>query len=115
MMNAKLFSAQSTPGACALQLVLPANQVLALPAGAPARIDCCRGALWITQEGDIRDLVLAPGDSFAASGERAVTVSAFEPARLALSGARISVLPARIATRWSWPRWLHRSPALAPA
>ena len=29
------------------------------------RVECVSGSLWVTQDGDLRDIVLKPGESFA--------------------------------------------------
>lgn len=49
-------------------------------AGAPGRrITVLRGLLWLTVDHDLADRVLGPGDSFAATDRRRLTLSAFTP------------------------------------
>ena len=48
------------------------------------RIECLTGALWITQDGDRRDIVLAPGDSFSFDRVGDALISALEDSRFLL-------------------------------
>ena len=43
-------------------------------------IRCLSGTLWVTQEGDPRDHILAAGDEFLIEAPGAVVVQAFTPA-----------------------------------
>lgn len=69
---------------------LPAR--IDLVAGRPAvldrargtRVDCLEGTLWITQDGDIRDIVLPAGSAFVIDRDTRVLVSAIDAARFAL-------------------------------
>lgn len=58
-------------------ITLPARQLFAVPPAGPVRILCTAGCLWLTLDGDLRDVVLNPGDGFEA-GERRVLIYAFE-------------------------------------
>jgi hypothetical protein len=52
------------------------------------RIECLSGSLWVTQDGDRRDIVLAPGQSFVFDRSEGVLVSALGDSRyLLLDGA----------------------------
>jgi hypothetical protein len=46
-------------------------------------IRCLSGTLWVTQEGDGRDYVLAPGDEFVIESTGVIVVQAFAPALVA--------------------------------
>ena len=48
------------------------------------RIECLSGALWITQDGDSRDIVLAPGDSFSFDRTGDALISALDDSRFLL-------------------------------
>jgi hypothetical protein len=48
------------------------------------RIECLSGALWITQDGDSRDIVLAPGDSFSFDRVGDALISALDDSRFLL-------------------------------
>jgi hypothetical protein len=45
------------------------------------RVECLSGSLWLTQDGDDRDVVLAPGESFGFDRPGAALVSAFADSR----------------------------------
>jgi hypothetical protein len=45
-------------------------------------IRCVSGSLWVTQEGDGRDHVLAAGDEFVIESPGTIVVQAFTPARV---------------------------------
>lgn len=47
-------------------------------------IRCDAGSLWITQDGNPRDIVLAPGQQFRRDSRAGTIVYALEPARLTL-------------------------------
>ena len=48
------------------------------------RIECVTGSLWVTQDGDPRDIVLAPGESFTFDQRGDALISAFDDARFLL-------------------------------
>ena len=50
-----------------------------LKPGSVVEITCAAGVLWITQEGDSRDLFLAPGESLRVTGRGLTIVTALEP------------------------------------
>ncbi|HEY2187860.1 MAG TPA: DUF2917 domain-containing protein [Caldimonas sp.] len=45
------------------------------------RVEVVSGALWITQDGDLRDVVLQPGDGFDFDRNGDVLLSAFDDSR----------------------------------
>lgn len=55
--------------------------------GAGIVITCLTGALWITQEGDHRDVTLASGQRFALDRDGLAILYALEPASLELHAA----------------------------
>jgi hypothetical protein len=48
------------------------------------RVECVTGALWVTQDGDPRDIVLAPGDSFDFDHRGDALISALDDSRFLL-------------------------------
>jgi len=48
------------------------------------RVECVSGTLWITQDGDQRDIVLAPGESFAFDRPGDALISALDDSRFLL-------------------------------
>ena len=60
--------------------------------GTAVEIACVAGVLWVTQEGDLRDLFLAPGESLRLGGRGLTIVTALEPSLVRLvEDVRISV------------------------
>jgi hypothetical protein len=47
---------------------------------ATVEVRCARGSLWITHDGDPKDVILAPGDSYRAERRDAMHVFAMQPA-----------------------------------
>lgn len=81
---------------------------------AGVRIVCHQGSLWITLDGDPRDIVLSAGDSFTAIEHRRALIYALTPSTLSLAMTS-SVAPAH----WVGPAHLSSgaqvSFALLPA
>ena len=48
------------------------------------RVECLSGVLWVTQDGDRRDVVLEPGESFDFDREGDALLSAFADSRYLL-------------------------------
>ena len=63
-------------------IVLRKNQVLALDDAQGARLYSEDGIVWVTQDGDIRDIVLQPGQSVILDRDTPTLVQAFTPARV---------------------------------
>ena len=42
------------------------------------RVRCISGLLWITQEGDIRDIILKPGDEFTITNRGVALISSLD-------------------------------------
>ena len=68
-------------------LLLEAGQLLTLDDARGARIEPREGVLWITQEGEPRDFVVAAGECFVVCRDGRTLVQAIEPARVRLGGA----------------------------
>ena len=50
-------------------------------------VECLSGSLWITQDGDRRDIVLAPGECFAFDRPGDALISALDDSRFLLHEA----------------------------
>jgi hypothetical protein len=73
-------------------IALESESSVRVKAGTAVEITCVAGVLWVTQEGDPRDLFLAPGESLRLAGRGLTIVTALEPSFVRLvEGARISV------------------------
>jgi len=70
------------------ELMLAKDQVLALPAAEGACVTSEAGAVWITQDGDPRDIVLHAGETFCLERGTATLVQAFAPARIRIAEPR---------------------------
>lgn len=68
-------------------IALPARQLFALPDAGAVRILCTAGCLWLTLDGDLRDVVLHPGDDFESPDSRRALIYAFEPSAFTLLAA----------------------------
>jgi hypothetical protein len=72
---------QGTPAAAPVR-ALKAGTTLVLPAPQGHRIDCVRGSLWLTHDGDPKDIVLAPGDRYIADRNTRLVVYGLEASEL---------------------------------
>lgn len=60
-------------------IALQPQETLRIRPWRPTRIECVRGVLWVTREGDLRDFIVGRGESIEV--ERGVTIAlALEPA-----------------------------------
>jgi hypothetical protein len=67
-----------------VHVALQKGQAMRLEHGNASRIFCCEGSLWLTRDGDIRDVVLRQGQSLTFEGKCGILLSAFEPAKFSL-------------------------------
>lgn len=83
---------------------LAAAHSLVLDDARGTAIRCGRGSLWITQHGDPRDVVLAPGESFTIDRGGLAVVTP-------LADSTLEISPAPAAAGWaaSWRRRLRRA------
>jgi hypothetical protein len=65
-------------------LSLARDGLLALRDALGTRILCHEGAIWVTQEGDIRDIIIGPGDAFTIRAPGLTVVTAVQPSKLTL-------------------------------
>lgn len=61
--------------------VLAKGRIRHLPVQVGRSVECLSGSLWITQDGDRRDIVLGPGEAFAFDRRTDALLSAFDDSR----------------------------------
>jgi Protein of unknown function (DUF2917) len=70
------------------RLALGRRDTLTLEAARGALVRCLEGLVWITQDGDRADHIVAAGDSFRVDRDGSVIVQATRPARVAIESPR---------------------------
>lgn len=68
---------------------LPRGATLRIDDGEAHVIDVFQGMVWITQDGDPRDVILQAGESFSFDSSGLTLVQAFQDARLLLTDAAV--------------------------
>lgn len=79
-------------------IALEARHAMALTDAAGAEVGCLTGQLWLTTDGDLRDIVLTPGDVHSIERGGLTLINALEPSLVHVRPPR-----ARLA---AWRRWL---------
>ncbi len=79
----------------AIARTIERGSILRIPRPKGVHIECLAGALWVTQDNDPRDIMLAPGEDCLLSGRARVLVQALEHSQLRLRGSRTG----------KWPGW----------
>src|SRR5690349_9068516 len=69
-------------------LMLSKDQVVAIPSPEGACVTAEAGAVWITQDGDLRDIVLKAGETVCLDRGTPTLVQAFAPARIRIAEPR---------------------------
>lgn len=77
-----------------VDLTLAKRAVYQLPDTA-RQITCRSGTLWITQDHDLRDIILASGESFSTDGRHKVIAYALDPATLTVRSTSAAATPVR--------------------
>lgn len=80
------------------EFCLSKRQTLSLADGAGVRIEARAGTVWVTQDHDLRDMVLREGEAVTLHGNGQAIVQAFEASRVSLS--QPAAAPARVAADW---------------
>ena len=96
-------------------IVLARGEILNLDGAEGARITSLGGTVWITQDGDLRDIVLQDGEAFELDRPTQAIVQAFELAKVSISEPGTRPLRHGIA---AWARHLRaaiRRMAVGPA
>lgn len=79
-----LFAPAAAPRPLTATIVLGEGQVWGHTAGRePLHLRCKTGLLWITAEGEKRDVILHPGETWTAHRRGRVVVEALAPSRMA--------------------------------
>ena len=52
------------------------------------RVECLSGVIWVTQDGDLRDIILEPGEGFDFDRSEGVLISALKDSRYLLLEGR---------------------------
>ena len=65
-------------------LALEPGQVVTLEDAAGTRIEARSGTVWVTQEGDIADHIVTPGETLVVMHDGRTLVQALQPAWIAL-------------------------------
>lgn len=71
--------------AAAPVLTLQAGTTLAVTHPRGQRIECLRGSLWLTHDGDPKDVVLAAGDCYTADRDARLLVYGLDAAELRIA------------------------------
>lgn len=64
---------------------LAMNGALSLVGARGRRVECLRGCIWITVDGDVRDVVLVAGQSLRLDRQQPVLIQALEPSRMCMA------------------------------
>jgi hypothetical protein len=91
----------------AAMIALERETSLRVEPGTCVEIACLSGILWVTQQGDLRDLFLGPGELLELSPRGRTLVTALEPSLVRIVDAGTAP-PARRA----WWAWVERGSAL---
>ena len=78
-------------------ICLKRNQLLKLRGGIGHAIVCYSGGVWLTQDGDERDIFLKAGQSFTLDRDGPALVQAFEPAAITILQPEARSRAARLA------------------
>jgi hypothetical protein len=76
---------------------LKRHQVVKVRGGQAHSIVCERGTVWITQDGDPRDVILRAGDTFILDCEGPALVQAFEPGAIRIAQPEAQTRASRLA------------------
>ena len=88
------------------------RQTFQLDCAKGARIDCQRGVLWITQNGDPRDVVLSAWQSFTVDRPGTALIHAFEASTVRLTNPESSRSPPRNAAKAAFLRVIQHVTSL---
>jgi len=84
--RARITDAPATPTTQSVRLELTQKSVMSLEGAKHGiTVRCFSGAIWLTQQRDIRDLLLVPGDEFTVQGKGLTVLQAIEDAIIAIS------------------------------
>jgi hypothetical protein len=82
--------------------LLSKGSVFVSPAAIGTQILCEKGTLWLTQDNDVRDIVIAAGEQFAADREGSVLVYALADASFSVASALPGPAPSFLGVIAHW-------------
>lgn len=82
-------------------ITLGPRHAMALTDAAGAEVECLTGQVWLTMDGDRRDIFLEPGDAHSIERDGLTLVNAIEPSVLHVQPPRAQ--PA------AWKQWLGKA------
>lgn len=88
-----------SPAPC---VVLARGELLNLDGVRGARIVSRCGTVWITQDGDLRDIVLQKGEAFELDRATPAIVQAFEPSTVCIEAGTHARRPDDRSWTWRW-------------
>ena len=97
------------------ELELGRRETLRVRDASGAVVTCVRGGLWITQNGDTRDIMLAPGESFRLDRAGLALVHATEPSMITIDEPRREDAPDRLVFRFPISVPLSADARISPA
>ena len=82
-----------------VEVSLDRRAMFSVPDAAGVRFTCHEGSIWITLDGDTRDIVLGDGDGFSSQEHRRALIYALAPSQVGMDG----------------PAWARQTPSAQPA
>ena len=76
---------------------LKPNQVATIRGGRGKTVVCHSGSVWVTQDGDPRDVILRAGESFTLDRKGPALLQAFAPGSISITPAEAQTRSARLA------------------
>ena len=78
-------------------ICLKPQQLVKVRGGRGHAIVCHSGSVWVTQDGDPRDIILRAGDAFTLDRDGPALVQAFEPGAISIAQTEAQTRAARVA------------------
>jgi hypothetical protein len=78
-------------------ICLKPNQLVTVRGGLGKTVVCHSGSVWVTQDGDLRDVILRPGESFTLDRKGPALLQAFAPGSISIAPAATQTRTARLA------------------
>ena len=96
-----------------VEVSLDMRAMFSVPDAAGVRFTCHEGSVWITLDGDLRDIVLDPGDAFSSPEHRRALVYALAPSQVGMDGPAPAARARQSSRPHSAPRGLVFEQVLA--
>lgn len=77
-----------------VEISLDARGMFSVPDAAGVHFTCRQGSVWITLDGDTRDIVLGDGQGFSSQEHRRALVYALAPSQVGMEGPAGATAPA---------------------